>query len=1108
MLRTIVSALLAALVFSTTGQAHVGYYRYPALHEDTLVFAAEGDLWVVSVEGGAARRLTTHGEEETHPAISPDGSLVAFCAGYEGPTEIYTIPLEGGVPVRRTYGTRRAAVAGWTPEGEILYTSRHHATLPNSQLFAINLETNEQTRLPLAQASDGVINEDGVLFFTRLPFQGSHVKRYVGGTARNLWKFSDELKEAVPLIPGSRNESFNPMWWSGRLYFTTDRDGTMNIWSMEPNGSDLKQHTHYKGWGVKTPSLSEGRIVYQLGAELHLFDIRNPPAKTIPITLASDLAQMGVKWLTRPMSYLTSAHPSPDGDRVVLTARGEIFVAPRKEGRLIQLTRTSGVRYRQATFDPEGESIITFSDESGEIELWSIPADGLGAPEQLTEGGTILRFDPTVSPDGRWIAYQDKNWELWVYDTEEGRHTRIARSDWEQFRDLTWSPDSKWLAFVEVAANTFRQIRLYHVTDGSIVTVTSDRINSSSPAWTPDGKWMYFLSDRNFSNLTGSVWGPYQPEPVLHDMTELYVVSLTEEKRSPFQPPDELVAAEEKEKEEAEEDEAEEAADEDADETDEADNEDETDDADEDDEDEISELDLFLDDIRHRAMRVPVPPGEYSSLSVTDRHLYWIAREGPPSRKRSLQALKIGNEKPEVKTVADDVRSYELTLDRKRILLRKGSSFHIIDAKGGKAALDDAKVDLSRWRFPLDPREEWRQMFTEAWRLERDYFYAPNMHGVDWRAMLEKYRPLVDRVTTRAELSDLLAQMMSEISALHTFVVGGDYRSGRQSIGQAALGARLARDEQAGGYRIEHIYRTDPDFPDRRSPLARPHLEIDEDDVIEMVNGVDTLSVRDIGILLRDQAGVQVRLRLIPADGGEKRDVIVEPISFPAERSLRYDDWEHTRRLMVEELSDGRIGYVHLRAMGGGNYSEFARNFYPVFDREGLIIDVRHNNGGNIDSWILSRLIREAWMYWKGRVGEPTWNMQYAFRGHMAALCNERTASDGETFIEGFRRLGLGKVIGTRTWGGGIWLSMSNRLVDFGIASAAEFGVYGPEGEWIIEMDGVEPDMVVDNLPHATFKGEDAQLRAAVEHLLERIAADPRPVPPPPPWPDKSFDNN
>ena len=358
-------------------------------------------------------------------------------------------------------------------------------------------------------------------------------------------------------------------------------------------------------------------------------------------------------------------------------------------------------------------------------------------------------------------------------------------------------------------------------------------------------------------------------------------------------------------------------------------------------------------------------------------------------------------------------------------------------------------------------------------------------------------------MTTRAELSELIGRAVGELSALHTSVRGGDHRQGPDDVDVASLGARLARDAEAGGYRIDHIYRSDPDYPDERSPLADPDLGVAAGDLILAINGVDALSVPHAGALLRNQAGRQVRLRVRSGATGQERDLIAVPAA--GERSLRYRDWEYSRRLVVEERGDKRIGYVHLRAMGGRDLTAWYRQFYPVFNRQGLILDVRHNSGGNIDSILLEKLLRRAWFYWKGRVEEPYWNMQYAFRGHMVVLCNERTASDGEAFAEGFRRLGLGQVIGTRTWGGEIWLSSANRLSDGGIARAPMCGVYGPEGEWLIEQHGVEPDIVVDNLPHATFEGRDAQLEAAVDHLLAAIESDPRAVPEPPPYPDLSF---
>jgi len=401
-------------------------------------------------------------------------------------------------------------------------------------------------------------------------------------------------------------------------------------------------------------------------------------------------------------------------------------------------------------------------------------------------------------------------------------------------------------------------------------------------------------------------------------------------------------------------------------------------------------------------------------------------------------------------------------------------------------------------------RDDWRQIFVDAWRLERDYFYDPGMHGVDWNATLKKYLPLVDRITTRDELSDLIGWFVGELSALHTSVRGGDLRTGKDNVRVATLGARLTREAAAGGYRIDYVYQSDPDYPDERSPLADPDLGLQVGDVIEAVNGVSTLSVPDIGALLRNQEGRQVLLTVRSRAAGKSRDLIVVPAGD--EFGLRYADWEYTRRQRVEEAGHGTLGYVHLRAMGGEDLTTWYREFYPVFNRQGLVIDFRNNRGGNIDSFILEKLIRRAWMYWKGRVGEPYWNMQYAFRGHMVVLVDQNTASDGEAFAEGFRRLGLGVVIGMRTWGGEIWLGSANRLSDGGLARAPMNGVYGPDGKWLIEQIGVVPDIEVDNLPHATFTGDDAQLDAAVKYLLDKIKQDPRPVPAAPPYPNRRFD--
>ncbi|MEK7403717.1 MAG: S41 family peptidase [Acidobacteriota bacterium] len=1074
--------LIALLPLALGAEAPQGYYRFPAINQNTIIFTAEGDLWKAGIEGGVARRLTSHLGEESRAAISPDGAMVAFSASYEGPTEAYVMPADGGLPKRLTY-SGGAAVAGWTPDGKVLCSTRQFSTLPDNQLVKIDPRSGRYEIIPLSQADQGAFEPSGkTLFFTRLPFQGSHAKRYKGGTAQNLWRFAAGDKEAVPLTADYPGTSKAAMWWERRVYFATDRDGSMNIWSMNEDGKNLRQHTVHKGWDIQSPSLHAGRIVYQLGADIRLLDLRSGKDTLVPIRLATDFEHQRERWVKKPMDYVTSIHLSPDGDRVVLTARGQVFIAPAPQGRLVEATRKRGVRYRDGRFLPDGKTVLALSDESGEIEIWKMPANGAGAAEQLTSDGKVLRWEAAASPDGKWIAHHDKDQQLWLFEVSTRQQKRIGTSAHGGFSDLRWSPDSRWLAYCATAANSFPQVMLHNIETQATTALTTDRFYSANPAWSADGKWLYFLSDRNLESLVGSPWGPRQPEPFFDKPMKIYQAALKKGLRSPFQPADELhpesakAPEGEKEKKEA-------AA--------------------------APRVDIDLDGLDQRITEVPAPPGNYYVFTAGPKRLYWVNTERGTPPVRSLQSLDIANKGDKPETLMADIRGYELSGDGKKLMFRKADDIFVVDATAKAAALKNpedlnkSKVDLKDWTFALDPREEFRQMFTEAWRLERDYFYDRSMHGLDWPAVRKKYEPLAGRVTDRAELSDLLAQMISELSALHMFVFGGDHRQGQDQIRPGFLGAVLAREESAGGYRIGHIYRADPDLPNNLSPLAQPGVELADGDLIEAINGVPVLSAADPGVLLRNQADKQVLLRVKRAGKAESTDLIAKPITPEKEEDLRYEEWEYTRRLQVEQMGKGQIGYVHLRAMGSRDIAQWARHFYPVFNRQGLIIDVRHNRGGNIDSWILEKLQRKAWFYWKPRVGEPTWNMQYAFRGHMVALCNERTASDGEAFTEGFRRLGLGKAIGTRTWGGEIWLSASNLLVDRGIASAAEIGVYGPEGQWLIEGHGVDPDIVVDNPPHATFNGEDAQLQKAVDYLLEQIRLKPVPVPAPPPYPDK-----
>lgn len=1132
-------------------QGMLGYYRQPTINGDTIVFVAEGDLWRVGVAGGRATRLTSHPGTEASPRISPDGAMVAFTGQYEGPTEVYVMPLAGGAPHRLTYDGERAAVAGWDA-GTVLATTTRFSTLPATQMTRIDAKTGARELVELAQASDGCFDEKHRLFFTRLQFQGSQTKRYQGGTAQNIWRWDGGDKEAVALTGDYAGTSATPMWWKGKVYFLSDRGGTMELWSMDAEGKGLTQLTHADeatgtlGFDVKGPSLSAGRIVYQRGADLWLREIDKSTNRRLEVQLDSDFDQTRENWVKKPMDYLSAAHLSPDGDRVVLTARGQVFVAPKGQGRLVEATRQDGVRYRDGRFMPDGKSLLAMSDESGEVEFWKLMPNGVGKREQLTKDGTVLRWEGVPSPDGKWLLHADKNQKLWLLNLETRVQKQVDEDRYDDFQDGRWSPDSRWFTYTTNASNLNRSVRLYNVDTGKITPVTSDRYNSYDCAWSPDGAWLYLLSDRSL-HTDGSPWGPMAPEPNFLNRTKVYHVSLKKGVRSPFAQADELHRAEDKKKDEKAKDDNKKDKKEPVKEGEKKNEKDTTGDVDtpgeakpkdekadkDDDKKKVKPVEIDLEGLAERITEVPVPAGEYFNLSVNDKRLLFMDRQGDkPTR---LCAVEIGNKEVEVKTLVADLAGYELSMDGKSLLVHKRDALYVIEASAGaNATLDDkVQVKLGGWTFAIVPREEWRQMFIESWRLERDYFYDTKMHGLDWEAMRKRYRPLVDRVSTRDELSDLMAQMVGELSALHIFVRGGDIRQGPDQIALGSLGALMIRDEAAGGYRVEKIYRCDPDMPERRSPLLAPGVELEEGDVVLAVNGREALSAPDFPMMLRNQAGKQVLLSIKAKHPPEKptpkddenakdlkdnaqavkeagreegvRDVVAVPISSASESDLRYHDWEYSRRLAVEDAGKGDIGYVHLRAMGADNMAEFVRGFYPVFNRSGLIIDVRRNRGGNIDSWILSRLLRKAWFFWQPRVGEPYWNMQYAFRGHVAVLCDESTASDGEAFSEGIKRLKIGTVIGTRTWGGEIWLSSSNVLVDGGIATAAENGVFGPEGDWLIEGHGVEPDIVVDNLPHATFKGEDAQLTAAIRHLQQKIKDEPIPVPKAPAHPNKAW---
>ncbi len=662
--------LLALLAATATGwsQPHNrGYYRYPAVYGKTLVFTAEGDLWEVAIEGGVARRLTAHPGDETHAAFSPDGKTIAFSADYEGPTEVYTMPAAGGLPSRRTFDGAKATVVGWTPDGKILYSTRRYSTLPDAQLATIDAD-NRVDLVPLSQASQGCYDAHGkTLFFTRLPFQGSSTKRYQGGSAQNLWKYTAG-GEASPLTADHAGTSKDAMWWNGRVYFLSDRDGTVNLWSMDENGKALKQHTRHQGWDLKDASLGldggQARIVYQMGADILLYDIASGAEKTIPIELSSDFDHLREHWIRNPVDYVTGAHISPDGASVAFTSRGRAFVAPVKSGRLVDIPARHPGRYRDARFMPDGKGLLILSSETGEVEFWKVPANGSGAGEQVTSNGKVLRWEGIPSPDGKWLAHQDKDNQLWLLDTTSKTQKLIATAATSgdtdaQFESVRWSPDSQWLTYAQETPNLLSQIVLYNVGTGVRTPLTTDRYDSHWAAWSPDGKWIYFLSDRALKSVVHAPWGSRQPEPYYDHSDKIYLVSLQKGLRSPFDPADEF-HPDKVEKKEDEGTKPEGSAKAPA----------------------PPRIDIDLNGIAARLQEVPVPPGNFTDLAVSSQRLCWMDRNPLEPGKGSLQCMKIGNKGDKPETLLSEVRSFEMSADGKKLLIASGNSLRHRDSPG------------------------------------------------------------------------------------------------------------------------------------------------------------------------------------------------------------------------------------------------------------------------------------------------------------------------------------------------------------------------------------------------------------------------------------------
>lgn len=1069
--------LLAALLLLPAAEAltaQTKLLRFPAVHGDRIAFTYAGDLWTAPVTGGTAVRLTAHPGLELFASFSPDGQSIAFTGQYDGDEQVYLVSASGGVPKQLTFYPARGPLAerwgydhqvyGWSPDGQrILFRSFRDAwTLPSARLYTVPAAGGPATPLPMPQAGSGAFSPDGRrIVYSPLFRDFRSEKRYAGGQANRLVIF-DLAANSATRIPEHTRAQRDAMWIGDVVYYNSDESGTFNLYAHDIRTGQTRQVTHGTTWDIRWPSAdpTTGRIIYELGGELHLLDTRTGQTAAVQVIVPHD----GLH--ERPSRVAVGNQAggfslSPGGERALINARGDLFSVPIENGPTRNLTASSGAHDKAAAWSPDGTRIVFISDETGEEELWLVDQDGQGEPEQLTQGGRAMRYRPVWSPDGSRIAFSDKDGKLYVLVLQGRRVTEIADDPRGQVFDYVWSPRGNHLAFSLADARGVRALHLWSAADGRVRQITEGFFGERNPAWYPSGDYLYYLSDREYAPQLSNVEWNFAGNRT----TRIYALPLRAGVPHPFPPRSDEV------KTDAAPTPAAPAA--------------------------TDPLRIDFDGITARAVMVPLPADNYGGLSATKGHLiYGVGSAGyygrPPETPNSLRIYALADRRES--RLVENATGWAISFDGLKILVREGSTFALYDAKPNNAA---SKKTVSTAGMFADrvPREEWGQIFDEVWRRYRDFFYVENMHGYDWAALRDQYRPLLQHVAHRSDLNYVISEMIAELSVQHAYIADGDWdRPARPAV--ALPGARFALEASSGRYRISHIFPGHNAEPNYRSPLTEVGVEVSVGDYLLAIDGEELRADEDPYRLLRHKADRPVRLTVnrSPTLQGV-REVTFLPTA--SESDLLYLDWVEGNRQRVEELTGGRVGYLHVPNMGAEGIREFIKWYYPQVLKEGLVIDVRANGGGNVSSMLIDRLRRELLATGFSRTDDyPTAYPRGAvFHGSMVTLLDENSASDGDIFPAMFREARLGPLIGKRSWGGVIGITNRGNLIDGGVVNVPEFGFNSVSGEWIIEGYGVDPDIVVEQDPVAVIRGGDPQLERGVQEVLRLMAANPKALP-------------
>lgn len=1054
--------------------------RFPDIHDDFVVFAHAGDIWRAPSAGGEARRLTAHDGLELFPKISPDGRWVAFSGEHSGTRQVYVMPAEGGTPRQLTYYADVGVMAprggwdywiqDWTPDGKILVRCNRTPWGERMGRYClVDPAGGLETYLPLPEGGSASLSPDGgQLAYTPVQREFRTWKRTRGGRAQDVWIYDLAANHSQRVTDHPGTDNF-PMWSGGTVYFTSDRGDVLNIYAYDvAAGGEPRQVTRFDQGDVLWPSLGPGAIVFLREGHLWRLDLATEEAAAIPITIDAELPA-AVPHFIDVAEGVQGASLSPSGKRAVFDARGELFTVPEKHGPTRNLTRTQGVRETDPAWSPDGKLIAYFCDVTGEYELYVRAAESDAEARRLTTGGDVWLDSPLWSPDSERIAWNDRKRRLRVVEVASGEIVEVDAGRRGDLDSYSWSPDGRWLAYRSWHDSGLPAVAVYSLDSGMSTRLGDGLTADFQPAWSADGKYLFFLSDRDYQLRFSAFEFNY-----LYDRaTRVYVAALDPEAPAifPFRSDEEEGKKEEKGKDEKKDD--------------------------QDKKEEAKEpLRVVAEGFTARTVALPgVKPGNYFGLRAVAGAVFYVRSldGGPP-----FALVRYDLDKREEETVLESVQGFDLTPDGKRLLYSTGKDWGIADVKPGLKP-SEGQLDLSGLRLKVDLRAEWRQMFDDAWRITRDFFYDPDMHGVDWPAMRARYGALVPYVGHRSELDFILGEMMGELEAGHTYVVAGDEPHVERVEG-GKLGAELELDPASGRFRVARIYQGENWDDDYRSPLTEPGVDVHEGDFVLAVDGEPLVHPDNPYRLLEGKAGAQVELTVSPTpEADDERKVTVRPIAD--EGNLRYIDWVKSRMALTERLSGGRVGYIHLPNTAIEGNRMLQKLFYAQVTKPALIVDDRYNGGGFIPDRMIEYFRRTTMSYWAQRDVESFRTPRFAHDGPKVMLINAYSSSGGDALPYYFRQAGLGPLVGTRTWGGLIGISGAPPLVDGGAVLPPTFRFYDTEGRWVVENEGVSPDVEVIDLPEARIRGGDPSIEKAVEMLLaelEKSPVGPPDVPEPP----------